>query len=214
MARTRLILLGPPGAGKGTQAQRLARKYDIPQVSTGDMLRAARTEGTELGRKADEYMNAGELVPDEVVIGVVEERLSSDEMSRGFILDGFPRTVEQAEALAEMDVSIDAVLNLDVPEEELVRRLSGRVNCPQCGAAYHEEFDPPERAGRCDGCGTELVQRDDDRPEVVRDRLEEYWAKTEPLVDFYRKRDLLEELDGEGTPDEVAERILAVVEDR
>jgi adenylate kinase len=175
MARTRLILLGPPGAGKGTQAQRLARKYDIPQVSTGDMLRAARTEGTELGRKAAEYMNAGELVPDEVVIGVVEERLSSDEMSRGFILDGFPRTVEQAEALAEMDVSIDAVLNLDVPEEELVRRLSGRVNCPQCGAAYHEEFDPPERAGRCD---------------------------------------LLEELDGEGTPDEVAERVLAVVEDR
>lgn len=213
MAKTRLIMLGPPGAGKGTQAQRLARRYDIPQVSTGDMLRAARSEGTELGQKAAEYMDAGELVPDEVVIGIVEERLSSDEMRRGFILDGFPRTVEQAEALAEMDVSIEAVLNLDVSEDEVVRRLSGRLNCPECGAAYHEEFDPPEEAGTCDECGSELVQRDDDRPEVVRERLEEYRAKTEPLVEFYREQDVLEEVDGEGTPEEVAERVLAVVED-
>lgn len=213
MANTRLIMLGPPGAGKGTQAEKLVDEHGIPQVSTGDMLREARRKETELGRKAAEYMNAGELVPDDVVIGIVEERLSSEEMREGFILDGFPRTLEQAESLAEMEVSIDAVVNLEVSEDEVVRRLSGRLHCPECGAAFHEEFDPPEEAEVCDRCGAELEQREDDRPEVVRERLEEYRSKTEPLVDFYRERGVLEAVDGEGTPDDVAERVLAAVED-
>jgi len=207
MAANRLIMLGPPGAGKGTQAQRLVEELGVPQVSTGDMLRAARRSDSELGRKAAEYMDAGELVPDDVVIGIVEERLGSDERSGGFVLDGFPRTVEQAKALAEMEVEVDAVVNLEVSEEEVVRRLSGRLHCPDCGAAYHEEFDPPERSGVCDECGASLEQRDDDRPEVVRERLEEYRSKTEPLVEFYRRRELLVTVDGEGTPDEVATRV-------
>lgn len=211
MAATKLIMLGPPGAGKGTQAQRIVEEYGMPQVSTGDMLRAARREGTELGREAAKYMDAGELVPDEVVIGIVEERLTSSDADEGFILDGFPRTREQAEALEEMSVEIDAVISLVVSEEEVVRRLSGRLNCPECGAAYHEEFDPPAEAGVCDECGAQLVKREDDRPEVVRERLAEYREKTRPLVEFYEESGLLEEVDGEGTPDEVAERVAEVV---
>lgn len=211
MAATKLIMLGPPGAGKGTQAQRIAEEYGMPQVSTGDMLRAARRDGTELGREAAKYMDAGELVPDDVVIGIVEERLTSSDAEEGFILDGFPRTREQAESLEEMSVEIDAVISLVVSEEEVVRRLSGRLNCPECGAAYHEEFDPPAEPGVCDECGAQLVKREDDRPEVVRERLAEYREKTRPLVEFYEEAGLLEEVDGEGTPEEVADRVAEVV---
>jgi len=207
MAETHLILLGPPGAGKGTQAKRLESAYGFPQISTGDMLRDARERGTELGREAAEYMDAGELVPDEVVNGIVEERLTRDDVADGFVLDGFPRTVEQAEALVEMETPIDAVLNIEVPEEEVIRRLSGRLNCKGCGALYHEEFDPPAEKGVCDECGGALHQREDDRPEVIRERLEEYRNKTKPLVSFYREQGLLKGVEGEGTPDEVAERI-------
>ncbi len=210
MAETHLILLGPPGAGKGTQAKRLESEYGFPQISTGDMLRDARERGTALGREAAEYMDAGELVPDEVVNGIVEERLTRDDVADGFVLDGFPRTLEQAEALADMEASIDAVLNIEVPEEEVVRRLSGRLNCKGCGALYHEEFDPPDEEGVCDECGGELHQREDDRPQVIRDRLEAYREKTEPLVSFYREQGKLESVEGEGTPDEVAERIREV----
>lgn len=214
MANTRLILLGPPGAGKGTQASRLRDDYEIPQVSTGDMLREARRQGTELGEKAAEYMDAGELVPDEVVVGIVEERLERPDAEDGFILDGFPRTREQAESLERMGVEIDAVLSLAVPEDEVVRRLSGRLNCPECGAAFHEEFDPPSEDNVCDECGHDgLVTREDDRPEVVRERLQEYRDNTKPLEEFYRERGLLEEVDGEGTPDEVAARLEDIIEE-
>lgn len=214
MAKTRLILLGPPGAGKGTQANRLRAEYGIPQVSTGDMLREARRKGTELGEKAAEYMDAGELVPDDVVVGIVEERLERPDASDGFILDGFPRTRGQAESLEQMGVEIDAVLSLEVPEDEVVRRLSGRLNCPECGAAYHEEFNPPSEEDVCDECGHKgLMTRDDDRPEVVRERLQEYRDNTEPLEEFYRERELLEPVDGEGTPDEVADRLKQVIEE-
>ncbi len=214
MAKTRLILLGPPGAGKGTQAARLRDDYDIPQVSTGDMLREARRKGTELGEKAAEYMDAGELVPDQVVVGIVEERLDRPDAENGFILDGFPRTRAQAESLEEMDVEIDAVLNLEVPEDEVVRRLSGRLNCPECGAAFHKEFNPPAEDDVCDECGHDgLMTREDDRPDVVRERLQEYRDNTEPLEEFYRERGLLEEVDGEGSPDEVAARLEDIIEE-
>ncbi|MFB6265139.1 MAG: adenylate kinase [Bradymonadaceae bacterium] len=211
--KTRLIMLGPPGAGKGTQAQRLADDLDVPQVSTGDMLRDARRRGTELGEKAAEYMDAGELVPDEIVVGIVDDRLDEPDARDGYILDGFPRTREQAEALDEMGVSIDAVISLSVGEDELVRRLSGRLNCPECGAAFHADFDPPSTDDVCDECGHEgLVTREDDRPEVVRERLATYREQTEPLVAYYQQKGLLVEIDGEGTPEEVADRIRSVVE--
>ncbi len=214
MAKTHLILLGPPGAGKGTQAARLVERYGIPQISTGDMLRDARRRGTQLGEEAARYMDAGELVPDEVVIGIVEERLERPDAEGGFVLDGFPRTTDQAEALADMSVTIEVVVSLEVPESELVRRLSGRLVCPECGAAFHEEFNPPSSDDVCDECGHQgLVKREDDRPEVVRERLAEYREKTQPLVEFYRERGLLVEVDGEGSPDEVAERIESVLEE-
>jgi adenylate kinase len=211
MAKTKLMLLGPPGAGKGTQARRLMDRYDIPQVSTGDMLREARRKGTELGEEAGRYMDAGELVPDEVVIGIVEERLSEPDADEGFILDGFPRTRDQAEALAEMGIELDAVLSLEVSEDEVVRRLSGRLNCPDCGAAFHEEFDPPAEEQVCDECGGELMKREDDRPEAIRERLSGYTEQTEPLKEYYGDGGVLERIDGEGTPDEVAARIEGVV---
>lgn len=211
MPKTKLILLGPPGAGKGTQAKKLVDSLEVPHISTGDMLRDARRRGTELGEKAAEYMDAGDLVPDEVVIGIVEERLQLADAREGFLLDGFPRTREQAEALDGMDVEVDAVLSLEVSDEEVVRRLSGRLNCPECGAAFHEEFDPPENDETCDHCGADLVTREDDSPEVIRERLESYHAKTSPLKSFYAEKGLLVGVEGEGTPDEVADRIETVV---
>lgn len=212
MAKTKLMMLGPPGAGKGTQAQRLSEDYGIPQISTGDMLRGARRKGTELGKKAAKFMDAGELVPDEVVIGIVAERLEEDDASDGFILDGFPRTVGQADALSEMGVELEAVVNIQVSENEVIRRLGGRLSCPECGATYHEEFKPPTEEGVCDECGHELMRREDDQPEAIRERLRQYRSSTEPLVEFYRERGVLENVDGEGTPEEVYDRIVDVLE--
>jgi adenylate kinase len=207
MAKTKLMMLGPPGAGKGTQAQQLAEDYDIPQVSTGDMLRGARRKGTELGERAAKFMDAGDLVPDEVVIGIVKERLAEPDAQGGFILDGFPRTVGQAEALDQMGVQLDAVLNIEVGEDEVIRRLGGRLTCPNCGATFHEEFKQPAEAGVCDVCGQELVKRPDDTPEAIRERLKAYRAKTEPLIEYYRDKGLLIDVIGEDAPDEVYERV-------
>lgn len=207
MAKRKLMFLGPPGAGKGTQAQRLADDFCIPQISTGDMLREARRKKTELGKKAGAYMDAGDLVPDEVVIGIVAERLDEDDASDGFILDGFPRTVGQAEALSEMGVELDGVVNIEVGEKEVIRRLGGRLSCPSCGASYHVEFSPPSDDGVCDKCGAELVKRPDDQPEAIRQRLESYEQKTSPLVAFYDERGKLLNVDGEGSPAEVEQRI-------
>lgn len=208
MSRYRLMMLGPPGAGKGTQAKRLARRFEIPHISTGDMLREARRKQTELGRKAEEYMNAGKLVPDKVVIGIVRERLDEDDAASGFILDGFPRTRPQAEALAEMGVELDAVINIEVSDEEVVRRLGGRLSCPECGTVYHEEVKPPEQEDVCDSCGHRgLIKREDDQPEAIRERLDSYHEQTAPLIEFYEDRRVLERIDGADTPEAVTEAI-------
>lgn len=213
MSQKRLMMLGPPGAGKGTQAKKLAQRFDIPHVSTGDMLREARRKGTALGEEAAEYMDAGKLVPDEVVIGIVAERLGEEDAGQGFILDGFPRTRPQAEALADMGVELDAVLNIDVSDDEVVRRLGGRLSCPNCGAVYHEEASPPARDDVCDACGHEgLVKREDDRPDAIRQRLKSYHEQTSPLIEFYDDRGVLENIDGTGSPDEVTDRIVDRVE--
>jgi adenylate kinase len=206
----RLILLGPPGAGKGTQAARIAEDYDIPHIATGDIFRANVKQGTELGRKAKEYMDAGELVPDEVVIGMVRDRLDEDDAREGFLLDGFPRTVPQAEALQELLLElgrpIDVVIRYAIDDEEVVRRISGRRTCEDCGATYHVEVDPPEQAGVCDRCGSEVVQREDDREEVVRNRLDVYHRETQPLEFFFWERKLLRDVAAVGDPSEVTER--------
>ena len=191
----RWIFLGPPGAGKGTQAARLAERAGVPQIATGDMFRAAVREGTPLGLEAKRYMEAGQLVPDEVTLGLVRERLAQPDCRAGFLLDGFPRTVAQAEGLkdvlAGLGVRLDGVLYFDVPDAVVVERLSGRRVCPACGATYHVRFDPPRVEGRCDRCGAELVQRADDREETVRQRLAVYREQTEPLVRYYREAGLL-----------------------
>ncbi|MEG9194681.1 MAG: adenylate kinase [Candidatus Methanoglobus sp.] len=211
-----LILLGAPGAGKGTQAKFIVEKYGIPQISTGDMLREAVAKGTELGKKAKEFMSQGRLVPDEIVIGIVKERLRQKDCEWGFILDGFPRTIAQAEALdrimAEMGRKIDAVINISVPEEEIVRRIVNRRICRECGAIYHLIYDPPKRPGICDKCGGELYQRDDDREEVVRQRFAVYRKSTQPLIDYYRKRGVLYEVDGTKDIESVKSEILSILE--
>jgi len=210
-----LILLGPPGAGKGTQAQYLIEKYNIPQISTGDMLRAAVKEGTPMGVKAKECMDAGNLVPDEVVIGIVRERLQKDDCSQGFILDGFPRTVPQADALKEtlqqLNKEIDAVLALTVDTDALVARLAGRRTCSVCGAGYHVLYDPPQEAGVCTKCGAALIQRDDDKEETVRNRMEVYAQQTLPLVEYYRKENILHEIDGMDSIETVRSNIEVVL---
>lgn len=211
----RLILLGPPGAGKGTQATRLVEKYEIPQISTGDILRAAVRQGTELGKSAKAYMDAGKLVPDAVVIGIIGERLREADCANGYILDGFPRTVAQADALkdtvAQLGQGIDHVLSVEVPNEELVQRLSGRRTCKGCGAMYHLKFSPPKAAGRCDKCGGELFQRDDDQEATIRARLKVYDEQTAPLISYYRKAGLLRPIDGKGGMEEILGRITAVL---
>ena len=210
MSQYRLMMLGPPGAGKGTQAKRLAERLDIPHVSTGDMLREARRKQTELGEKAAEFMNAGKLVPDEVVIGIVRERLEEDDAHRGFILDGFPRTLPQAKALAKMGVELDFVINIEVSDDEVVKRLGGRISCPECGAVYHEEASPPVEDDVCDACGNRgLVKREDDRPEAIRKRLEGYHRQTSPLIEFYSEQGVLENIDGTASPDAVSDDIVA-----
>lgn len=203
----RLILLGPPGAGKGTQAARISEAYGIPHISTGDILRSNVREGTELGAEAKRYMDAGDLVPDELVMRMVGDRLREPDASGGFLFDGFPRTVPQAEALhhllVEHEAPLDAVLRLSVPRDDVIARLTGRRTCGQCGRIFHLLFDPPRDEERCDDCGGELVQRADDTEEVARNRLDVYAAQTEPLEHFYWERGLLRDVEATGTPDEV-----------
>jgi len=205
----RIILLGGPGSGKGTQAKKLVDKLGIPQISTGDIFRAVLKEGTPMGLKAKTYMDKGELVPDEVVIGVVEERLGKPDLAKGYMLDGFPRTLPQAEALdkilASLGQSLDHAVLVDVPDEELVARLSGRRTCKNsaCGAMFHVMFNPPKQEGVCDVCGSELYQRDDDKEATIRERLAVYNKQTAPLIDFYEKKSLLRRVPGVGPIDEI-----------
>jgi len=212
----RLVLLGPPGAGKGTQAQSLAARWGIPQVASGDLLRAAVREGSKLGREAQGYMDRGALVPDELVLKMVAERLEKPDARSGFILDGFPRNVSQAEALAaglaRTGQKLDKVVAVIVPDEELVKRISGRRTCRNCNAMYHVTFEPPKKAGVCDKCGGELYQRADDAEETVRARLKVYRESTQPLLDHYGRAGLLAKVDGVGRPDEVEKLILAAVD--
>jgi adenylate kinase len=207
----RLILLGAPGAGKGTQAQKLVDHYNIPQISTGDLLRAAVAGGTELGKQANEYMTAGKLVPDEVVIGLIEERLKNDDCNKGFILDGFPRTIAQADKLGEI-TDIDAVVNIDVDTSILLDRLTGRRTCKNCNTMYHLIFNPPKQEGVCDACGGELYQRSDDNEETVKSRLDTYNENTAPLIDYYRETGKLKDVEGQGAIEEIFQNILTVLE--
>lgn len=215
MSELNLILFGPPGAGKGTQADRLQSDFQLPYIATGNMLRRNVEEGTELGQEAKRYMDAGDLVPDEVIVKMVAERLREPDAQDGFILDGFPRTVRQAEALdqqlGDMGRRIIAVLLLDVPDEKLEVRLSGRRVCVKNGHNYHVEFDPPKREDVCDQDGSRLIQRDDDKPEVVRKRLETYHEKTAPVIDYYDEQGLLRRIDGTREPSEVHDHIRAVI---
>jgi adenylate kinase len=210
-----LILLGPPGAGKGTQAKRLIEKLSVPQISTGDLLRQAVRDETDLGKEAKGYMDRGELVPDSLVIKMVNQRLQQDDCSNGFILDGFPRAVGQAEALDEMLTTggrkIDHVLSIEVPEEELIRRLTGRRSCPKCGAMFHVVFNAPAKEGVCDACSGELIQREDDNEETIKNRINVYKEQTEPLKNFYEKLGLLRAVEGTGTPDDIANTIAEIV---
>jgi adenylate kinase len=211
MPELNLVLLGPPGSGKGTQGERLNEDLRLPYYATGDILRAAVRDETELGRTAKGYMDAGDLVPDEVIVSVIVEALDSDAARDGFILDGFPRTTPQAEALdaklEELGRGVTAVLLIDVSDDEVVRRLGGRRTCAESGHVFHVDFNPPKQAGVCDIDGSELITRDDDNPATIRNRLDQYHEKTEPLVDYYDQRSVLRRLDGEKDPDEVAEEI-------
>lgn len=204
-----LLMMGAPGAGKGTQAAKIAKKYGIPQISTGDMFRAAVKEGTPLGKKAQEYMSAGKLVPDEVTIGIVRERLAKDDCAGGFILDGFPRTVEQADALNEIlkaqGRSLSAVINISVPLEDLIERGVGRRICRSCGATYHVKFHAPAKENVCDACGGELYQRADDTAETMQKRLSVYESSTRPLIDYYKQSGIYAEIDGKQKIEKVTE---------
>ena len=212
----RLVLLGPPGAGKGTQARALGALWGIPQVASGDLLRAVVREDSELGREAASYMDRGQLVPDELVLKLIAERLRKEDARPGFILDGFPRNVKQAEALAagleRAGLKLDKVVAVIVPDEEIVKRISGRRTCRNCNAMYHVVFEPPKKPGVCDKCGGELYQRDDDAEETVRERLKVYAETTRPLLDHYARLGLLAQVDGVGRPDEVEKRILLAVD--
>ncbi len=204
----KLIFLGPPGAGKGTQAARFAARYGIAHISTGDMLRAELRAGTPLGQQAQGYMNRGELVPDEVILGMVQSRIGQADCANGFLFDGFPRTVAQADALAAL-CAVDRVVNIDVPQERLVARISGRRMCPDCGAAYHVSTHPD---GRCGKCGGALYQREDDREETVRNRLRVYEEQTQPLIEYYAARGLLVTVNGDESIERVTEAIAQAVE--
>ena len=211
-----LILIGPPGAGKGTQAQRIVERYPIPQISTGDILRTAVKEGTPLGMKAKQFMDQGQLVPDQIVIGIIEERLRAKDCDSGFILDGFPRTIPQAEALQpilmKMEKKIDHVINIEVDSEELVRRLTGRRTCKNCGAMFHLLFQPSKKEGICDRCGAALYQRADDKEETIRTRLKEYEKQTAPLIQYYRDKKTLRSIQGMGGPDQIFDQIIRLLD--
>ena len=215
MSELNLVLLGPPGSGKGTQGERLSADFRLPYYATGDILRAAVRDETEVGLEAKEYMDRGDLVPDEVIIGVISERVSGEEAKDGFILDGFPRTTGQAEALDEemkrLRRELTAAVLIDVDDDEVVRRLGGRRTCEDGGHIFHVDFDPPKEDGVCDICGGKLVVRDDDEPEVIRNRLGTYHDKTEPLVAYYDDQSILKRVDGDQTPDEVNEKIRALL---
>lgn len=215
MPELNLILFGPPGAGKGTQADRLRVDFRLPFISTGDMLRSGVKNGTELGLQAKRYMDAGELVPDDLIVAMAAERLREPDTGDGFILDGFPRTLDQARALeqqlSEEGRRITAAILIEVSDEEVVRRLSGRRVCVKAGHNYHVEFDPPKREGVCDQDGSRLIQRDDDQPDVVRNRLAVYHRQTEPLISYYDQQGVMRRIDGTGSPDEVHDHIRAVI---
>ena len=209
-----MILLGPPGCGKGTQAKILIDTCHIPQISTGDILREAIKKGSPLGIEAKIYMDQGSLVPDQLVIGIIEERLQQADCARGFILDGFPRTVAQAEALdstlSKAGLKLKYVFNIEVVDEELIKRLTGRRICRKCGESFHITFNPPEKEGLCDSCGGELYQRDDDREKTIKNRLKVYEAQTAPLITFYGEKDILHSIDGVGSIEEIKGRLLSV----
>jgi len=208
-----LILLGAPGAGKGTQAEKICEKFNIPAVSTGNIIREALKNGTDMGLKAKSYIDAGKLVPDDVVIGIINERLAEDDCQNGFILDGFPRTIPQAEALDNMGIVIDKVVDIEVPDEKIAARLSGRRVCLKCGATYHLEYKKPAKDGICDACGDELVQRKDDSPETVLDRLNVYHEQTEPLKDYYAKTGKLVIVEGQEEVADTTALVFKVLED-
>lgn len=214
----RLVFLGAPGAGKGTQAKKLVEKYGIPQISTGDILRAAVAAGTPLGKEAKSYMDKGELVPDSVVIGLVKERIAQEDCKNGYILDGFPRNTAQAEALdkvlAEMSAPLDAAVDVDVDRDVLMKRLTGRRTCKNCQQMYNIYFSPPKKEGICDKCGGELFQRDDDKEETIRRRLDVYDAQTAPLINYYKERRILKTVKGVGDIDEIFKNICAVLESK
>ena len=209
----KLLIMGPPGAGKGTQAEVLVKELGLTHISTGDMFRAAIKEGTEMGKKAKEYMDKGALVPDEVVVGMVKERLSKPDCAGSFLLDGFPRTLDQAKALdatlKEMGIQLNGVINIAVPREKLMARLTGRRVCKGCGASYHVIFNQPQVEGRCNGCAGELYQRSDDNEEAVGNRLDVYEAQTQPLIDYYSEQGLLLNINGDQEINKVLEEILA-----
>ncbi|MCR5357163.1 MAG: adenylate kinase [Lachnospiraceae bacterium] len=211
----KIIMLGAPGAGKGTQAKMLAEKYGIPHVSTGDIFRANIKEQTELGMEAKKYMDQGLLVPDELTVKILLDRVAKDDCKNGYVLDGFPRTIPQAEvldkAVAELGESIDYAINVDVKDENIIRRMSGRRACLKCGATYHIEHIPPKQEGICDKCGSELVLRDDDKPETVEKRLKVYHEQTQPLIDFYSKKGILKEVDGAQDMKDVFNAIVAIL---
>lgn len=211
-----LIMMAPPGGGKGTQASRLKEKYSIPQVETGKILRQAVQDETELGRQAEEYMNAGKLVPDEIMVGIIRRRLVEPDCENGFILDGFPRTLPQAKALEELfeeqNIRLDAVLYLNVPDEKIYQRLGRRRVCPDCGRTYHLDVDPPDEDELCDDCGVQIIQREDDRRSAIEKRLEEYTNKTEPLLEYYDEQNLLVEIDGDQSIDAVTRAITQSLE--
>ncbi|MEE1144520.1 MAG: adenylate kinase [Acutalibacteraceae bacterium] len=208
-----LIFLGAPGAGKGTQAEIVSEKFNIPAVSTGNIIREAMKNGTEMGTKAQEFVQKGELVPDDVVIGIIKERLQESDCANGFILDGFPRTIPQAEALDKMGVVIDKVIDIEVPDEKIVTRMSGRRVCPNCGASYHIEYKKPAKDGVCNSCDSELIIRKDDKPEVVLDRLNVYHEQTEPLKDYYAKAGKLVIVEGQEEVKDTTALTLKALED-
>ena len=211
----KIIMLGAPGAGKGTQAKMIADKYGIPHVSTGDIFRANIKEGTDLGKEAKSYMDKGLLVPDELTVKILLDRVAKDDCKNGYVLDGFPRTIPQAEvldkALSEMNDSIDFAIDVDVPDENIIKRMSGRRACLSCGATYHIEHIPPKKEGICDRCGKELVLRDDDKPETVKNRLNVYHEQTQPLIDFYTKKGVLKTVDGTVDMKEVFAAIVGIL---
>ena len=209
----KLILLGAPGAGKGTQAEKICEKLNIPAVSTGNIIRTAVKDGTEMGLKAKSYMDAGDLVPDEVVIGIIKDRLNEPDCKNGFILDGFPRTIPQAQALEDMGVEIDKVIDIEVPDEKITARMSGRRVCAKCANSYHMLYKKPQVEGVCDACGGELIQRKDDHPDTVQRRLKEYHIQTEPLKDFYQQRGKLSIVEGQEEVADTTALVFKALED-